>query len=91
MGILIASFVTVLSAGMLSQISGAQALPAAFVQAPGAIIKTADGCGFGWHRGPYGGCRRNAAVVVPPLAVAPPGVVYVRPPRVVPAPGYVWR
>ncbi len=23
------------------------------------IIQVAGGCGLGWHRGPYGGCRRN--------------------------------
>ncbi len=23
------------------------------------IIPVAEGCGVGWHRGPYGGCRRN--------------------------------
>jgi hypothetical protein len=25
------------------------------------IIEVAGGCGPGWHRGPYGGCRRNYA------------------------------
>jgi hypothetical protein len=31
-------------------------------QAPVAdIIEVAGGCGPGWHRGPYGGCRRNYA------------------------------
>jgi hypothetical protein len=25
------------------------------------IIEVAGGCGEGWHRGPYGGCRRNYA------------------------------
>ncbi|MGH6848348.1 MAG: GCG_CRPN prefix-to-repeats domain-containing protein [Methylocella sp.] len=23
------------------------------------ITQVAGGCGLGWHRGPYGGCRRN--------------------------------
>jgi hypothetical protein len=23
------------------------------------IVRVAGGCGLGWHRGPYGGCRRN--------------------------------
>ncbi|QBR70478.1 hypothetical protein CU048_03395 [Beijerinckiaceae bacterium] len=23
------------------------------------ITQVAGGCGFGWHRGPWGGCRRN--------------------------------
>jgi hypothetical protein len=25
------------------------------------VIQIAGGCGLGWHRGPYGGCRRNYA------------------------------
>jgi hypothetical protein len=25
------------------------------------VIAVAGGCGPGWHRGPYGGCRRNYA------------------------------
>ncbi|MDB5575418.1 MAG: hypothetical protein JWR80_594 [Bradyrhizobium sp.] len=25
------------------------------------LIEVAGGCGEGWHRGPYGGCRRNYA------------------------------
>jgi hypothetical protein len=25
------------------------------------VIAVAGGCGMGWHRGPYGGCRRNYA------------------------------
>ncbi|MEP9368472.1 hypothetical protein [Xanthobacter sp. VNH20] len=24
------------------------------------VIQVAQGCGVGWHRGPYGGCRPNA-------------------------------
>jgi len=43
-------------------------------------VYTADaagGCGIGFHRGPYGGCRPNAVVVVPgaPVVVAPGPVV----------------
>jgi hypothetical protein len=34
--------------------------PAAPMQNPD-IIEVAGGCGPGWHRGPYGGCRRNYA------------------------------
>ena len=39
----------------------AQAMPAAPLQQGEAadIVKVAGGCGPGWHRGPYGGCRRN--------------------------------
>jgi hypothetical protein len=48
------------------------------------------GCGIGFHRGPYGGCRPNGAVVVvpgiAPLVVAPPVVVA---PAVVVAPPVV--
>ena len=34
------------------------------------------GCGIGFHRGPYGGCRANGGVVVVPgVVVAPPVVV----------------
>jgi hypothetical protein len=41
------------------------------------ITLVAGGCGVGFHRGPYGGCVRNAGVVVgAPAVVAPvPGVV----------------
>lgn len=28
---------------------------------PDLITQVAGGCGAGWHRGPYGGCRRNYA------------------------------
>lgn len=38
-------------------------------------------CGLGRHRGPYGGCIRNGAVVGPPVVVTPPVVVA---PRYVP-------
>jgi hypothetical protein len=46
----------------------------------GMIQQVADGCGRGWHRGPYGRCRQNAVVVAPgvPLVVAPPVVVVPR-------------
>jgi hypothetical protein len=41
--------------------------------APSNVILVAGGCGRGWHRGPGGGCRPNAPVVVAPV-VAPPVV-----------------
>lgn len=50
----------------------------------------AGGCGPGWYRGPYGGCRPmgGPVVVAPgPVVVAPP-VVVVRP-RVCPY-GFRW-
>lgn len=33
------------------------------------VIQVAGGCGRGFHRGPYGGCRANRGVVVvrPPV------------------------
>jgi hypothetical protein len=51
----------------------------------------AGGCGPGFHRGPYGGCRPNREVVVVPGAVVVerPGVVVV-PGRACPM-GFVWR
>ena len=30
--------------------------------APSDVTTVAGGCGFGWHRGPWGGCRRNYIV-----------------------------
>jgi hypothetical protein len=58
--------------------SAVQAMPLAPAQAPaGMTIQVAGGCGPGFHRGPYGGCRPNgAAVVVVPGAavVVAPGV-----------------
>jgi len=41
----------------------AQAMPLApLAPAQNAdVIEVAGGCGPGWHRGPYGGCRRNYA------------------------------
>ncbi len=48
------------------------------------IIQVAGGCGPGFHRGPYGGCRANRGRIV----VAPPR--YVRPMRRCP-PGMFWR
>jgi hypothetical protein len=48
------------------------------------------GCGAGWHRGPYGGCQPNRAVVVVPSApvVVAPAVVT---PPVVCGVGYRWH
>ena len=70
-------FAAVLVAGTLAGFSAANA---------------AGGCGPGFHRGPYGGCRPNggAVVVVPRVVVAPAPVVVVRPGRVCPY-GFAWR
>lgn len=56
----------------------------------------AGGCGIGFHRGPYGGCRPNGPVVVAPgpaVVVAPRVVapVVVAPAPVVCGPGYRWH
>jgi hypothetical protein len=49
----------------------------------GMIEQVADGCGAGWHRGPYGRCRpnRGPVVVVPgaPIVVVPRAVWCHRP------------
>jgi hypothetical protein len=61
----------------LALVSSAQAMPIAplgdtqpaLVSSDGAeaapVIKVFGGCGWGWHRGPFGGCR--------PLFNCPPG------------------
>ena len=68
-------FAAALVAGTVAGIGGASA---------------AGGCGPGWHRGPYGGCQPNRAVVVAPapVVVAPAPVVVV-PRRVCPI-GFAW-
>ena len=51
------------AAFLLGTIASANAMPLA-PTAPASnpdIIEVAGGCGPGWHRGPYGGCRRNYA------------------------------
>jgi hypothetical protein len=39
----------------------ANAMPMAPPATNSDVIEVAGGCGRGWHRGPYGGCRRNYA------------------------------
>jgi hypothetical protein len=67
-------------------VAAAQSMPLAPIdQAQTSLtIPVAGGCGPGFHRGPYGGCRRNAyyggavapgVVVAPGVAVTAPGVV----------------
>jgi hypothetical protein len=67
-------------------VADVQAMPLApLEQAQASLtIPVAGGCGPGFHRGPYGGCRRNGyyggayyggAVVAPGVAVVPPVVV----------------
>jgi hypothetical protein len=49
--------------------TASQAMPLAPLDsaqaASGDVIRVAGGCGPGWHRGPYGGCR--------PMFNCPPG------------------
>ncbi len=48
------------------------------VMAAASSANAAGGCGIGWHRGPYGGCRPNGGPVAPaaPVVVAPGAVVF---------------
>src|SRR5499433_1894531 len=71
--------------------AAAQSMPLAPLQQAQAnlTIPVAGGCGLGFHRGPYGGCRRNGyyggvyyggavapgVVVAPGVAIAAPVVV----------------
>jgi hypothetical protein len=45
------------------------------------------GCGIGFHRGPYGGCRPNGG----PVVVVPGGPVVVAPAPVVCSRGFRWH
>jgi len=65
----------------------ARAMPLVSVYPPqaGLAIPIAGGCGIGWHRGPYGGCRRNGwyggvyyGGGVAPVPVPGPGPCYGR-------------
>jgi hypothetical protein len=53
----------------LAAVSASQAMPMAPLDPAQAasenVIQVAGGCGPGWHRGPYGGCR--------PMYNCPPG------------------
>jgi hypothetical protein len=66
-----------------SPIIAAQAMPFGSNQSrESLVVQVAGGCGPGFHRGPYGACRRNGyyggvyvgapgVVVAPPVVVAP--------------------
>ncbi len=79
-------------ASLIAGSSFANAMPLAPTGAAtrGDVIQVAGGCGPGFHRGPYGGCRpnRGEVVVVPgaPVVVERPVVVGRRCP-----PGMFWR
>jgi hypothetical protein len=58
---MIKSMALVFAVGALLAAAPSRALPIAPATGPTAsdVIQVAGGCGPGWHRGPYGGCRRN--------------------------------
>ena len=61
--------------GGLGLISSVQAMPLSPIATPNDLVtQVAGGCGRGWHRGPYGGCRRNYAN--PAMHPCPPGPRY---------------
>ena len=47
-------------ASLIGSASAMPLAPAAPIANPD-MIEVAGGCGTGWHRGTYGGCRRNYA------------------------------
>jgi len=54
--------------------STAQAFPLAqLAPAQGDVVRVAGGCGLGWHRGPWGGCRPNYYGYYRPYAYVAPG------------------
>jgi hypothetical protein len=63
------SMLFISAAAMVASVaSAAQAMPMSAdvggVSAPHVVL-VAGGCGPGFHRGPYGGCRPNGVVAVP--------------------------
>lgn len=66
-------FAAALLAGSVATFGIADAMPLA-PSASGVnadVIQVAGGCGRGFHRGPYGGCRVNRGVVVVRPGVRP--------------------
>jgi hypothetical protein len=63
---------------MVKSFSAALVIAATLAAASSA--SAAGGCGVGFHRGPYGGCRVNGPVYVAPrpavVAVVPGAVIY---------------
>ncbi|WP_291688966.1 hypothetical protein [Bradyrhizobium sp.] len=55
-----------------------------------SAANAAGGCGPGFHRGPYGGCRPNGGVVVVAPRVVEQPVVVVPRGRICPI-GFSWR
>lgn len=63
-------------AGAMVSVSAAQAFPAALQPHGGdaVVVQVRNGCGLGWHRGPWGVCHPNGrpSVYGPYVAYAPP-------------------
>jgi hypothetical protein len=55
------------------------------------FASAAGGCGVGFHRGPYGGCRPNGPVVVAPVAPVVVAPAVVAPAAVVCGVGLRWH
>jgi hypothetical protein len=68
---------------LVSAVSAAILLSLVFVHDASAE----GGCGWGFHRGPYGGCRPNGG----PVVVVPGAPVVVAPAPVVCGRGYRWH
>ena len=63
-------FAAALLAVSVAGFGTANAMPLAPASGASAdVIQVAGGCGPGFHRGPYGGCRANRGVVVRPPVV----------------------
>lgn len=79
--------------GLMALSSGAYAFPLPSQPKVATVEQVAEGCGWGFHRGPWGGCQPNVAgpvVVVPEARVVVPGPVVVAPGPVVVAPARCW-
>jgi hypothetical protein len=66
--------VSAMLAGPAAQAFTLPAQPAAIQEAAQEnVVRVAGGCGLGWHRGPWGGCRSNYYGTYRPYAYAAPG------------------
>lgn len=73
--------VAAMAAGPAAQAFTLPAPPAAQADAVPDVVRVAGGCGLGWHRGPWGGCRPNRYGYYRPYAYLAPSY----------APGCWWR
>jgi hypothetical protein len=72
-----ATAITIMMAGSAAQAFTLPSAPAAQEN----VVRVAGGCGLGWHRGPWGGCRPNRYGYYRPYAYLAPTY----------APGCWWR